>query len=226
MLRKFCTAFLAACCLAGTHIPAQAAPVTYYASLSGPAESPANASPGTGLATVTIDPVLHTLVIHVTFSGLVAGTTASHIHVINGPGDANTADTVGPIAAQTPTFIGFPLGVTAGSYDSPIFDSLLDSTFSAGWISASGGLLTGAESALFAGIMDGRAYLNIHTSAFPGGEVRGFLQLQAVPEPGTLALMSLALASLIMLRRRRVRLIASGRRVKALPSKSKRAHAS
>jgi hypothetical protein len=32
----------------------------------------------------------------------------------------------------------------------------------------------------------GEAYLNIHTTVNPGGEIRGFLQ--AVPEPSSLAL--------------------------------------
>ena len=53
----------------------------------------------------------------VTFQDLVAPNTASHIHVINGPGDANLVDTLGPVATTTPTFTGFPSGVMSGSYD-------------------------------------------------------------------------------------------------------------
>jgi hypothetical protein len=40
----------------------------------------------------------------------------------------------------------------------------------------------------------GKAYLNIHTRAFPGGEIRGFFN--QVPEPGTLALLALGAACL------------------------------
>jgi CHRD domain len=54
--------------------------ITYGANLSGPAESPPNASPGTGSATVITDDVANTLSVDVSFSGLLAGTTASHIH--------------------------------------------------------------------------------------------------------------------------------------------------
>jgi hypothetical protein len=172
---------------------AAAIPITFTASLDGPSESPPNASPGTGSTTVIIDAVAHTLRVIVDFQGLLAGVTASHIHVINGPGDANTADTLGPVATTTPTFIGFPSGVTAGSYDQT-FNTLLASTYRAGFITDSGGTVATAESALFAGITSGRAYLNIHSTVFPGGEIRGFLT--QVPEPGTIGLL---LSGLLML---------------------------
>jgi CHRD domain len=50
--------------------PCLAATSTFTGSLSGPAESPANASPGTGTTTVIYDSTLHTLKIEVSFSGL------------------------------------------------------------------------------------------------------------------------------------------------------------
>ncbi len=97
-------------------VPAAAAPIVFFANLSGPNESPANASPGTGTALVTIDSVLNTMRVEASFLDLTSGITAAHIHAINGPGDANTSDTVGPVATTTPTFTGFPSAVTFGTY--------------------------------------------------------------------------------------------------------------
>src|SRR5437762_82616 len=64
----------------GAFSAANATVITYVANLNGPSESPPNASPGTGSGQVDYDNVAHTLHVHVTFSGLVGTTTASHIH--------------------------------------------------------------------------------------------------------------------------------------------------
>ena len=165
---------------------AAAIPITFTASLDGPSESPPNGSPGTGSTFVTIDDVAHTLRVIVQFAGLTAGNTASHIHVINGPGDANLLDTLGPVATTTPTFAGFPSGAVSGVFDQTL-NTLLATTYRAGFITDSGGTVAAAEAALFAGIASGRAYLNVHTTTFPGGEIRGFLT--PVPEPATLGLL-------------------------------------
>jgi hypothetical protein len=77
------------------------------------------------------------------------------------------------------------------------------STYPAAYITANGGTTAGAEAAVFTAFNEGRAYWNIHTSTFGGGEIRGFLT--AVPEPSTFALLGLgAVSVLVYARWRRV----------------------
>jgi hypothetical protein len=187
-------------CLGAFAASAGAAPITFQAVLTGPNEAPPNASPGTGTALVTIDDAAHTLEIFIEFEDLVGSTTASHIHVINGPGDANTLDTLGPVATQTPSFIGFPLGVSAGTFQNT-YDTLATASYRAGFVTDAGGTAALAEAALFAGILEGRAYVNIHSSVFGGGEIRGFLQ--PVPEPLSVVLLGIGVAGYALRTRRR-----------------------
>jgi hypothetical protein len=155
--------------------------ISYTAHLDGLSESPPNASPGTGFAEVDVDDVAQTMRVQVTFSGLLGTTTASHIHSPTLNPDAGTAG----VATQTPTFAGFPLGVTSGTYDQT-FDLTDASTYNPAFVTANGGTVAGAEAALLAGMAAGKAYLNIHTTVVPGGEIRGFLR--PVPEPASLVL--------------------------------------
>ena len=174
----------------------QAAVITAITSLSGPLESPPNASPGIGNATITINDILNTMRVQVSFSGLTAGTTASHIHT---PTSSPFTGTAG-VATTTPTFPGFPLGVTSGTYDQT-FDLTSTSSYNPSFVTANGGTTAGAEAALLTGIQAGEAYLNIHTTNFPGGEIRGFLVV--VPEPGTTLLMAAGLGAMLLGWRRR-----------------------
>ncbi|MDP1645932.1 MAG: CHRD domain-containing protein [Thiobacillus sp.] len=171
----------------------QAMPMVYTASLTGSAENPPNASPGTGFAYVEYDAPTHQLRVKVDFENLIGTTTAAHIHCcVDAPGNIGVATT-------TPTFSGFPAGVTSGSYDQT-FDLTLPASFNAAFITANGSV-AGAEAALATGLDAGRAYFNIHTTFRPGGEIRGFLA--AVPEPATLPLLGLGVVSLLAVRRKR-----------------------
>lgn len=175
---------------------AQATITVYTANLSGANESPANLSPGTGNAIVTVDDVLNTMRVQVNFSGLTTGTTASHIHAATATPFTGTA----MVATTTPTFPGFPLGVTSGTYDN-LFDLLTASTYNSAFVTANGGTTASARAALLSAMASGEAYLNIHTSQFPGGEIRGFLV--AVPETASWAMMLIGLGAVGVLSRRR-----------------------
>jgi hypothetical protein len=185
---------------------AQSATLSYTAVLSGAAESPPNLSMGMGSAIVDYDDAIHTLRIRFDFSDLSGTLTAAHIH---GPTATPGTGVVGVITA-TPTLPGTPVGVASGSLD--VLFSLVDAaSFNPAFVTSQGSIAA-AEAALAASLAGGRAYLNLHSTTFAGGEIRGFLTpapVSAVPLPASLPLMVAAFGMVGLIRRR---LTASGER--------------
>jgi len=172
---------------------AYAIPTTFVGNLAGANEVPLVVSPGTGLATVVLDPTAQTIQVNVTFSGLTSNDVAAHIHCC-APLGTNAG-----VATTVPAFPGFPLGVTSGTYSSALFDLTQPTIYNPAFVTLQGGL-SQAEAALIAGIQTGMTYFNIHTVNNPGGEIRG--QLFPIPEPSTFLLLGSGLAGLLLWRKR------------------------
>jgi hypothetical protein len=139
------------------------------AALLGTNEVPPNASPGTGSLTYTFDQSTSTSTWVVFFSNLVAPATAAHVHAPALPGSN--------AAVQIPLTV-IP-AATSGSF------------------SGTSITIPPIGTAAFANaLLTGTAYANIHTSAFPGGEIRGQLSCHttsSVPEfSGDLAALTIA----------------------------------
>lgn len=150
--------------------PAARAAASYVATLDAASEFPPNVSPGVGTVMVDYDDVMNSMHVHVIFSGLLGTTTAFHIHCATAAPFAGTAG----VATTTPTFWGSPLGIKAGFLHAPDLDLGAPSTYNPDFITAHTDL-AGAEAFLLQSLAGGTAYVDVHTSLFAGGEIRGFL---------------------------------------------------
>jgi len=176
-------------------LPANAALLTFYREL-GP-EAPG--ATGSGWARATFDTELVTMRVEASFQGLSGVTTVAHIHCCTAVPETGTIG----VATYPGTFPGWPVGVTAGSYDST-FDMNVATSYTGSFITNfGGGTVPGAFAALLAGLDDGLGYFNVHSETFRGGEIRGFLR--AVPEPGALVLLGLGLLAVGITLRHRFR---------------------
>jgi hypothetical protein len=114
-------------------------------------------SSATGFGSLTLNPD-GTVTYNISYSGLVGDYTASHIH-----GNATA-------------FPGANAGVLVGLNNTP-------TTTRSGVLQGTTAALTTQQAGF---LTSGSTYVNIHSVAFGGGEIRG--QIVAVPEPSTLAL--------------------------------------
>ncbi len=139
--------------------PAVATTETFKATLIGANERPAaNPSTATGTFTGTLDLKTNTLTYTVQYAGLVAPSTLSHIH---GPGDATVAVGVLVDFAKVGTVLFTP-GPTSQSYSGTIV--LTSATTITSTVNGD---------SLKKLMESGLAYVNVHSSTYPGGEIRG-----------------------------------------------------
>jgi hypothetical protein len=161
MKRLFCGAAVAAALLISA-TPSFAQVVNMTATLSPGEETPA---PGllagsVGTASVSVDATNEEIAVTLALFNFATGTTAGHIHV-------------GPRGIAGPVVINFPIP-TGRTGDLPLSFRVGTAAFVA---RPEIGINT-MQDAIQA-IVGGNAYVNIHTSANPGGEIRG--QLSVVP---------------------------------------------
>jgi hypothetical protein len=117
-----------------------------------------------GTAEIAVDPVNQEITVQLRVFNLPTGSTASHIHV-------------GPKGVSGPVVIDFPIGTgRTGDFtlnfrvhEGPAFHARPEI-----------GIVTFADA--LQAIAGGNAYVNVHTSTFPGGEIRGQL---SVADPNT-----------------------------------------
>lgn len=139
---------------------AQAQQVTLTATLSGSNEAPAVAATGAGgNATVVFDLAANTVTWTVDVYNLPTGVTAGHIHV-------------GGVGVAGPVVINFT--VTANQSN----DFRIAGTASASDLVARAAQGINSWDDLEQAAMTGHLYVNVHSQANPGGEVRGQLTVR------------------------------------------------
>ena len=139
---------------------ASAQTFTLTAQLNGANETPAALNTGAfGSATVTVDMNARTVTYKVDVFNLPSGVTASHIHV-------GAAGTGGPVV------VNFAPPVPA-SNDFGFSGTVKDTEFV---LRPDQGIRSADD--MFQAILGGNAYVNVHSSVNPGGEIRGQLVLK------------------------------------------------
>ena len=150
----------------------------YPHSCPGPAESPPNASPGFGHVDMMLSGNLFTLCELLQPHQCHDRDPHPLLHPSPRSRNGERGDEVFP---------GFIFGPTAGTY-THTFNIANGELFTPAFVTANGGTTASATAAFLAGMNSGEAYYNIHTTNFPGGEIRGFI-VTSTPEPATFVLL-------------------------------------
>ena len=142
-----------------------------------------------GDATVLLDLTARTVTYTVRVFNLPSGVSASHIHV-------------GSLMTAGPVVVNFAPPVPA-SNDFAFSGTVRDTEF---LLRPDQGIRTPDD--MFQAILGGNSYVNVHSAANPGGEIRGqLMQVAVVPEPATSAMLlaGAGIVGFVARRRRAVR---------------------
>ncbi len=167
MSRNILASALGLCAFAGLALAQSNAPINLRANLSGFQEVPSKLSKGTGTFTATISADRTSITYTETFSGLSAAAQASHIHF-------------GQPGVSGGIFVFLCGG--GGKPDCPANGGTVTGTIVAADILATNpdqGIHAGNMEDAVSALRSGDTYVNVHTSTFPAGEIRG--QVHAFP---------------------------------------------
>lgn len=142
----------------GTSVTAK----TLDAVLSGAQEVPPTTSTASGTATVTVDAARTTITVSMTTQGFTTPVTASHIHF--GASGVNGG-------------VMLSLFAGPGAFPATLTKTLISTDLDPGF-AAAGNTFADAVNA----ILNGNAYINVHTSVNVDGEIRGQLTLPVTPQ--------------------------------------------
>ena len=129
----------------------------FGATLKGSNEVPSVDSKATGNATITVSGT--SVEYKITASGLSGNATASHIHI-------------GPATASGPVVVPFPASAIKNAPDGSV---TISGTFTAADIKPQANPPIKTLDDLLGQMKAGNTYVNVHTAAHPGGEIRGQL---------------------------------------------------
>jgi hypothetical protein len=146
-------------------LPVLAHAETAHVTLGGYQEVPAISTTGSGSFRAKIDEAAGTIEWELQYSGLEADATQSHIHF-------GQADVNGGVSVFLCTNLGNgPAGTAACPLRSAVLTGVITSATIIG--PAVQGISPGEFAELVAAIRGGVAYVNVHSTVWPAGEIRG-----------------------------------------------------